>query len=75
MYASNKILGHTSDTRKHISAIKSELFFFFKGGRHVRQRGQQSKLPINQVSRVSHNAIFKMKDRNEEKKGKSVGKK
>lgn len=49
---------------------KANFSVFFKESRHVRQRGQQSNPPINQVSGVSHKAIFKMKDGNEKKKGK-----
>lgn len=67
MYTSNKNIGHISDTIKHFPAIKNTLFL---GSRHVRQRGLQSNPPTNQVSRISHQVIFKMKDGNKKKKGK-----
>lgn len=67
MYTSNKNVGHISDTIKHFPAIKNTLFL---GSRHVRQRGLQSNPPTNQVSRISHQVIFKMKDGNKKKKAK-----
>lgn len=63
-----KNTGHISDTIKHFPAIKNTLFL---GSRHVRQRGLQSNPPTNQVSRISHQVIFKMKDGNKKKKGKA----